>query len=337
MNRIKGLDAYINSKQFRKRLSIPSDAQIECRLLAQGEYNINYRFTHPVTGKDLVLRVNTGSQMHLENQITYEFQALKLLDQSGRTPHPYFSEEHPKDMNYGILVMDFLEGHALQYRTEMEYAAACLADIHSTGLPENHELIMPKQPLKAILKECEEMFGVYEASPLGIQDKKEQIRKMLHKGHEMLKHQSDYEGYRCLINTELNSGNFLINGLGKENYLVDWEKPLFGDPAQDLGHFMAPTTTFWKTDVILNKEETDRFLEIYIEKVKGRFDISGLKERTSVYIPITCLRGITWASMAWVQYQAPDKLIQNEFTWKKLNQYLDWDFLADIEKTWLVS
>ena len=32
-----------------------------------------------LTGKKLVLRVNTGSQMHLENQIEYEYHALELL------------------------------------------------------------------------------------------------------------------------------------------------------------------------------------------------------------------------------------------------------------------
>ena len=61
--------------------------------------------------------------------------------------------------------------------------------------------------------------------------------------------------YRCCINTELNSTNFLINGGTYDNFLIDWEKPLYGDPAQDLGHFLAPTTTFWKTDVILSREE----------------------------------------------------------------------------------
>ena len=37
--------------------------------------------------------------------------------------------------------------------------------------------------------------------------------------------------------------------------------------------------------------------------------------------------GITWCAMAWVQYQQPDKLIFNESTFKKLNAYLDMDFL----------
>ena len=73
---------------------------------------------------------------------------------------------------------------------------------------------------------------------------------------------------------------------------------MYGDPAQDLGHFLAPTTTFWKTDVILDQDRIDAFLDTYIEKVNGRFDTTGLKERTYIYIPVTCLRGITWCAMA---------------------------------------
>ena len=49
--------------------------------------------------------------------------------------------------------------------------------------------------------------------------------------------------------------------------------------------------------------------DTYIEKVNGRFDTTGLKKRTYIYIPVTCLRGITWCAMAWVQYQQPDKEI----------------------------
>ena len=56
-----------------------------------------------------------------------------------------------------------------------------------------------------------------------------------------------------MVNTELNSGNFLINE-GARSYLVDWEKPLLSEAAQDLAHFLAPTTTFWKTDTILDRE-----------------------------------------------------------------------------------
>ena len=138
--------------------------------------------------------------------------------------------------------------------------------------------------------------------------------------------------YRCCINTELNSTNFLINGAGKGNYLIDWEKPLYGEPAQDLGHFLAPTTTFWKTDVILTKKEMKSFVEKYINCVAGRFDTENLMERTMVYIPVTCLRGITWCAMAWIQYQDPDRKITNASTARKLEEYLSTEFLDRIEQ-----
>ena len=104
-------------------------------------------------------------------------------------------------------------------------------------------------------------------------------------------------------------------------YLIDWEKPLYGEPAQDLGHFLAPTTTFWKTDVILTVQEMKDFIGEYIKYVDGRFNTEGLKERTMVYVPVTCLRGITWCAMAWIEYQQPDKEIFNRSTYEKLEQY----------------
>ena len=137
--------------------------------------------------------------------------------------------------------------------------------------------------------------------------------------------------YRCCINTELNSTNFLMNDSGKD-YLIDWEKPLYGEPAQDLGHFLAPTTTFWKTDVILEQEEMKEFVRAYIQKVDGRFETADLWERTSLYIQITCLRGVTWCAMAWIQYQQPDKEIFNASTYEKLEAYLADDFLDRIRR-----
>lgn len=123
-----------------------------------------------------------------------------------------------------------------------------------------------------------------------------------------------------------------MNGAGKDNYLVDWEKPLYGDPVQDLGHFLAPTTTFWKTDVILTEEEIADFTRKYIQAVNGRFDVSGIEERLNIFIPITCLRGITWCAMAWVEYQESGRLIRNEETFKKMEDYLNQDFLDMIEE-----
>lgn len=331
MESIQGLREYVRSQAYRSALGLPEEQTENYRLLAQGEYNRNYYFEHPVTGRKLLLRVNCGSQMHLEHQIEYEARALELLFPSGRTPKVLYVDGSKQKLDYGILVMEYLSGHALDYRTECKLAAECLADIHSVqaeGMEK--ELIQPKGSLEAILEECEEMFRVYEESSFGVKHKKEKIRSLLERGWEKAGRTKLRCPYYCCINTELNSTNFLINGEGKNNYLIDWEKPLYGDPAQDLGHFLAPTTTFWKTDVILNRQQMEAFVEDYITSVKERFPTKGLKERVDAFVPITCLRGITWCAMAWVQYQEPDKLIFNASTFQKLEQYLNEQFLDRI-------
>ncbi len=330
MNQVQGLEEYIKWRGYRESLGLPKEVREEYRMLAQGEYNRNYLFLHPVTGKKLVLRVNFGSQMHLENQIEYEFHALELLKDSGRTPSPMYVDGSKKKIPYGVMVMEYLPGHPLDYGKELLYAADCLADIHSIPVGREPPLITPDNPLKAIMEECGEMFRTYEASALGDEGKKRKIRRMLERGWSRADSLSK-PVYRCCINTELNSTNFLINGEGKGNYLIDWEKPVYGDPAQDLGHFLAPTTTFWKTDVILEREQMEKFVDVYLEKAAGRFDIKGVKERIRAYIPITCLRGITWCAMAWVEYQQPDKEIINESTARKLEAYLSHEFLDKME------
>lgn len=331
MDKIAGLKEYVALKPYREALGLPEKMTEDYQLLAQGEYNRNYLFTHPYTGKKLVLRVNCGSQMHLPDQIGYEYNTLKLLETSGRTPLPCYVDGSQEKLPHGIMVMEFLPGHELNYRSELSCVAECLADIHSVRVKENSHLLRPKEPLKAIMAECEEMVRIYMDSDLGEIKIKRKIRSMLDKGWSLCDRQELRSGYECCINTELNSTNFLINGEGKRNYLIDWEKPIYGDPAQDLGHFLAPTTTFWKTDVILKPEERERFLKLYIRKVDGRFDTDGVMDRTRVFIPITCLRGITWCAMACVEYQQPGRLLVNPSTFKKLGAYLDEGFLKERE------
>ncbi len=330
MNRIVGLEQYVQCSKYREALGLPREVTEEYKLLAQGEYNINYIFTHPVTKKKLLLRVNCGSQMHLKNQIEYEYHALELLKDSGRTPKVLYVDGSLEKLEHGVLVMEYLPGEVLDYHKDMKLAAACLADIHSVRILEDSGLICPDNPLKAILEECEEMVKTYMDSPLGCEETKAMIRKMLDDGWKRLERAENQDVYRCCINTELNSTNFLINGEGNTDYLIDWEKPLYGDPAQDLGHFLAPTTTFWKTDVILSDRQIEEFLDEYIRAVDGRFPVDGLKERVYTFIPITCLRGVTWCAMAWVQYQQPDKLIFNESTYRKLEAYLSHEFLGEL-------
>ena len=201
MERIQGLKEYVQTEHYLEGIGIGKEEQKEIQItyqpLAQGEYNINYWFVHPLTGKKLVLRVNTGSQMHLENQIEYEYHALELLADSGRTPVPVFVDGSKKELPYGVMVMEFLEGSALDYRKNLMEAAECLADIHSVPVKETDGLISPSNPLQAILDECNQMVQTYYESDLGEEKKKVQViaAKLDTSRYEKLKdrRQNEYE------------------------------------------------------------------------------------------------------------------------------------------------
>lgn len=332
MDYIKYIEPLVKSREYREGLGLPENIDEEYKMLAAGEYNVNLSFTHPVTGEKLVLRINQGSQMHLDNQIEYEANTLKLLQNSGRTPKLYYVDGSKKYLDKGILVMEYLPGVALDYTKDLNKAADILADIHRQSLPENTGLIEAGAGFNFVLDECEEMFKHYTESNYYDEDIKNRIRKLLDMGREMSESQKDsFNGlYKCLINTELNSTNFLINEDGK-NYLIDWEKAVLGFPAQDIGHFLAPTSTFWKTDIILTRDEIEGFIENYIGNASSYFDTKGIKETSLAFIKINCLRGLSWCAMAYVQYKEADKDLMNESTRVKLDAYLADEFIKQVE------
>ena len=313
---------FLKSDAFLLPLGIPSGTSLEFKILGQGEYNSNYTFSHPVTGQKLVLRINTGSQMHLSDQISYEYAALECLQSSGRTPKPVCCYPD-RDM----LVMEWLPGRALDYRTDLDIAARILADIHCTPVPENCRLLRPGYPAKAIYDECLEMVQHYfdweNADPV-VCDLLRQLIDEIGK----LPLTENSAAPLCMVNTELNSGNFLIDG--ENSHLVDWEKPLLSEPAQDLGHFLVPTTTFWKTDVILTPAEVKDFTQKYIAAVNGRMDCGTLAARLPLFFTVTCLRGVTWCAMAYREYCQPDRELRNEDTFQKLKAYLEPAFLQNL-------
>lgn len=324
----------ITEPAYREALALGTEVREEYHFLARGEYNENYVFIHPDSGKKYVLRINHGSQMQLERQISYEAHALKLLEASGRTPKIYYCSE--KSGEPGILVMEFLEGIALDYAKDLKLGAEILTDIH--GLPYNREedrgedrLYFAKDPLVEMLSESVRLQRVYELSPFMEDSVYSRLHALWKKGveekerGEKLLRQEEF----CIINTELNSGNFLINREGKKNYLVDWEKPLYGHFAQDLGHFLSPTTTFWKTDYILSEKEIKGFLEHY-QRCRD-IELPALQEQTALFILYNCIRGLSWCAMAYTEYKKGRDL-QNEDTFQKIKAYLQDPFLTQVEE-----
>lgn len=319
------LEKYADASGLKEFLGVPRGGLLNFRPLGRGEYNDNWSFEDPA-GRRLVLRVNMGSQMRLPRQIAYEFNALELLAGSGRTPKPLWFDDSRSALPFGALVMEWLPGRPLDYRTDLSRAAEILADVHSVSLEGPCGLIAPLDPLGAMFEECEAMLGVCLDSPLPPESLKRRLRRLSARARKILGKTRPAPGRRCVVNTELNSGNFLINE-GGASFLVDWEKPIYALAVQDLAHFLAPTTTFWKTDVVFSRREMEPFLEEYSRR-RGRGGFGGDFED---YLVMTCLRGTTWCAMAQVQYRDGSKPLRNDFTRRKIDDYLSDPFLERIE------
>lgn len=337
---------------LRSVLGIPTDTELPLTPIGQGEYNANFRFTHPTTGNDLVLRVNTGSQMHLADQIGYEFKALRLLESSGRTPHAYYVDGSCLHLPYGLLVMDFLPGRPLAYETDLPLAAQILADVHSVPAPANCHLVCPNDLGHAIIEESRELLDSYATSSYTDPDTLSILERLFRQTvrlttkrpdsadgrpgtHDLSAH--NMVAMRHVISTELNSANFLINGPGHPNYLIDWEKPILGEVEQDLAHFLSPTTTLWKTETLLTRAQMTEFLDLYRTAVDDRFATAALESRFDRYLSLTCLRALTWCAMAYAEYQTSERPLRNEYTYRKIKMYLEPDFLENIENEYFKS
>lgn len=64
----------------------------------------------------------------------------------------------------------------------------------------------------------------------------------------------------------------------------------------------------------------------------GRWTAERLRDRVNILAPVTCLRGITWCAMAWIEYQQPDRQLRNASTFEKLGRYLEDSFLQMVEE-----
>jgi aminoglycoside phosphotransferase (APT) family kinase protein len=299
--------------------------------LAQGEYNLNYLLSDD--DLRLVLRVNIGTQIGRQDQILYEFRALKLLERSNVTPKPHFVDDSRRLLDRGLLIMDFLPGEPLDYRRDAPAAAELLGRVHQTEVPEaSNHLIRETAPLSLIYRECDSLLQTYFDSHLADPAIRDYLRDLIRWADSARAAERYYQAdpWPCIVNTEVNSGNFIVNRSNATIHLVDWEMPRWGDPSQDLAHFCAPLTTLWKTDYRMNAAERRQFLDAYCRGIRDRHLQATLMDRIRLREPFVYLRGISWSAMGWVAYQSDYPGVKNPDTWAKLQQYMDLEFIRSL-------
>ena len=298
--------------------------------LAQGEYNLNYRLA---AGPQMaVLRVNMGTQIQRADQVNYEYGALELLKDSAVTPVPYFIDDSRRHLDHGVLVMEYLPGGPLVYQRDLPAAAALFARIHQLEVPAAHHLIVEDEPLTLIFDECRGLLGKYLNSPLADLDIARYLEALLAWADEARHKEAYYQSdpWHCIINTEVNSGNFIVDRQRHTIHLVDWEMPRWGDPSQDICHFCSPLTTLWKTTYRMSDGDRQQFIQKYRNSLTDAHLKDTIQDRIRLRDPFVRLRGISWSAMGWVAYQTGFNGVKNPDTWRTLNRYMQLDFIREL-------
>lgn len=343
---IHNVQWYCNRDDFKKKMKL--EGEVHVQFLAQGEYNINYKAVGLKDGKPFpfVFRVNTASQLQLENQIAYEFDALKELEVSGVTPSPLYLDDTRAILPHGVLCMSYLEGRPLDYTVDLERAAKLFAMVHSMDVaPFEGKLIEERGLCRARVEEGKRLFEDFRGhlDNLVTSDASGhmmEVRKLLDRLVCYCEAHCDEDDaffsadpWIVVNNTEVNSHNFII---GEDNqYIIDWEKPVLSDPVQDITQFLAPTTTLWRTEYRLSDADLDQFYEAY-----GRFSSNmnhthaDLRSRVERYKPYLHLRALAWCAHAWVGYQG-EREIRNEQTWDRICKYLTPTFMNELMHDYL--
>lgn len=291
--------------------------ELHCSFLAAGEYNENYRVADG--RNEYVFRINHGTQLGLGNQIEYEFGVLQAVYPSTVTPRPFRCSLEAEALGNGVLLMEFIPGRPLDYASDLETAARIFARIHA--LPADPRLIVQADPVGDIAAESLGLIQRYNNGGY------REVRALLLKYHERILEiaglsPSMFTGEaRCMVNTEVNSGNFLIHP--ERSCLVDWEKAVVSCRYQDLAHFLVPTTTLWKTDCRLDESARKSFLGAYRENLGLDISMSELNEKTAFMEKVILLRALSWCYMAWHEYTGRNRALTNDATFRKIVSYLD--------------
>lgn len=303
--------------------------------LARGEYNLNYLLTDDDAMAPLVFRLNRGTQIGRDDQIVYEYNALRLLEDSGVTPRPHAVDDAgARDwFGRGILIMEYLPGTPLDYRRDLRAAARLFAKIHRVPVPEaTNPLIREDAPLSIIYEECAGLLDTYFQSDLADPEIRRYLRDLI-AWMDAARSAERFllaDPWLCIVNTEVNANNFIANRAEGTLHLVDWEMPRWGDPTSDLAHFRSPLTTLWKTDYRMTGDDREQFLKTYTDAVGDAHLRDTLDERMRLREPFVLLRGISWSAYGWVAYQTDFSGVKNPDTWEVLNRYLDLGFIRSL-------
>ncbi|MGI8690007.1 MAG: phosphotransferase family protein [Thermomicrobiales bacterium] len=323
--------AYLDRADRRAQVGFRPDAPLAIAMLAQGEYNLNYLVTDGA--RQVVARINTGTQIGAGDQIGYEYRALEFLRPAGIAPEPFLLDNSGATIPYGFLVEQYFPGRPLDYATDVPLAARTIAALHTVPTEGNPGFLAVPDPLTGSWQEAKGFLDVFFATDAADPTVTRIFERVLVALQETAVTQQDRfrPEERVIIHTDVQAHNFIVRDPSAEHAkLVDWEKPMLDDGSYDLCHFLTPTSTLWKMDYVLSDAQRASFVAAYATAVGDHHAGRDLIGRIETRMPFVYLRATGWCAMAWVEYTRPGRLLRNEKTFEKIVEYLVPDFLVTL-------
>jgi len=289
-------DFEIKIEQYLKNL--PSDVlglgntkSIELLDMFSGAYNLNFHVR--VNKKEFIFRINIDQQSGLKNQIEYENNALRFLEEYNIAPKTYYVDNTLKYFDFGILIEQYLEGpHLSHEETHIVEAAELLVKLHSLPLVES-DFIIWQNPLEATVNFVKNDMLNYEA-------KKTHDKKLIRLAKEvMARTEKDIEDKHNLFHadslnhTDVVLDNFIRTSDGLR--LIDWEKPRVDDCTYDICCFLSEPPQLWCSERALNMANRESFLNTY-SRLSG-IEKNLLLEKTRIREPLVSLHWVFWGAI----------------------------------------
>jgi thiamine kinase-like enzyme len=212
---------------------------------------------------------------------------------------------------------------------DLEAAARCVAATHRLGVPADHRLQVHAAAARSLLDEAAELAAPY----LAWSDAPATSVVALRRAFELAEASADAVApgafELAIVNTDLNSHNFVVND-GRA-WLLDWERARIAPAAQDLAHFLLPTTTLWRADSAKRLKPADeaRFVTTYLAE-RPELDAEGFRRQLAALKAAVALRAVAWCAWALHATATGNRALSNQETLERCHMYLDAAFLRHL-------
>ncbi|MBU1036899.1 phosphotransferase [Patescibacteria group bacterium] len=310
------LQNYLKNLEPQK-LDLKNINEITVKEMNRGGYNINYLLT--ADSHKFVFRLNTDKYLDVENQIQYEYEILKNLENKNIAPKVYFADTTKENLEFDVLVEEFIDNKPLIFNNQfLKDFAELIKKLHSLPLPDNKLLIRNKKPLLDQWQFIKNKIDFIKASNYH--------QRFLNFFNHYLPKVNDYVlKYTNLFTTEdicLNHRDLVIENVlqtDKGLRLIDWQAVMADDPSYDLAFFICDIMIEWNLNRSLTAKEKQIFLKSY--KVDDN-----LLNKINIRQPLVYLEIFVWLSYraTYLRDKLNKNLIENndrKFVQKRIIAY----------------